>query len=291
MRNHVKLFEAWLNEEESEGPKKIKDMLSMPYDKFVTSLKDGAKDPKVEAVLNMGKGDGTPDDEEVEVKEIDIPAENLFPTQSQIGMDNSLGYLREKDPTGVEKLIKGDLSGFLNNRILTANGKWILDGHHRWSQVYLFNPKAKIPSLDLNLPGLSEMDLLKVVQSAIAATYKNVNQTEADAPTDIFDNNRMPEKDLPKKIAEIAGPQVIQAAKKAWGMKEDEEVIKKMVDNALSIKSKKPKQAPPREYMPQPTATALDSGRSKQQATDYKGMPKEFIDKLKSGDVNFKAPF
>ena len=290
MRNHVKLFEAWLNEEESGGPKKIKDMLSMPYDKFVTSLKDGTKYPKIEAILNMGKRDGAPDDEEVEVKEISIPAESLFPTQSQIGMENSLKKLRE-EPTGVEEIIKGDLSDFLDNRILTANGKWILDGHHRWSQVYLFNPKAEIPALDLDLPGLSKTDLLKVVQSAIAATYKDLNQTPADAATDIFNDKKMPEKDLPKKIAEIAGREVIEVAKKAWGMKEDDEVVKKMVDNALSIKSKKPDDAPAREFMPQPTATAMDSGRSKEQASDYKGMPKEFIDKLESGDVNFKSPF
>jgi hypothetical protein len=205
-------------------------------------------------------------------------------------MENSLGYLREKNPTGAEKLIKGDTSAFDNNRILTANGKYILDGHHRWSQVYLFNPEAKIPAIDLKLPGLDEMTLLKVIQSAIAATYKQVNQTPADAPTDIFDDSKMPEKELPVKMKELAGPKVLETAKKAWKMKSDEEVIKKLVDNALGVKSKKPSKAPDRKYMPQPSATAMDAGRSEDDATNYKGMPKEFIDKLKSGELNFKAP-
>ena len=301
--SYIKPFKNWLFEAEekaksqavyakvsSKDAKKVKDMLSMPYEKFVSILKDNAKDPKVNAVLNLGASDGVPGDEKVKVIETDIAADKLFPTQSQIGLDNSLGYLRDKNPKGAEKIIGGDTSTFKENRILTANGKYILDGHHRWSQVYLFNPEAKIPALDLTLPGLDEKTILKVIQAAIAATYNEVNQTPADAPTDIFSDKKMPVKSLPEKMKKIAGPEVIEIAKKAWNLKSDEETIQKLVDNALGIKGKKPKDAPSRDFMPQPTSSALDAGRSKEKASDYKGMPGEFIDKIKSGDLNFKAP-
>jgi N-acetylmuramoyl-L-alanine amidase len=91
MKKHIKLFEAWLNEATAKDAKKVKDILSMPYEKFVDTLKGNAKDPKVEAVLNMGKNDGVKTDEEVEVKEDEkVPAkkeeiiEKEIPKKEQI---------------------------------------------------------------------------------------------------------------------------------------------------------------------------------------------------------------
>jgi hypothetical protein len=300
--SHIKLFEAWLAEEAEvvkatqKDVSTVKDMLTMPYSKFVDILKDNAKDPKVQAVLNMGKKDGAPDDEEVKVNDnASFNVKDLQPTQSQIGFADSIGYLAKKDPAGAGKVAKGDTSGFNENRILTANGKYILDGHHRWSQVYAINPDAKIPAVDLTLPGLKEADLLKVIQAAIAATYQDVYKKPADAATDIFDEKKMPTDKMEEKIKAIIaeapkGKEFVEVLQKAYEVDTPEEVITKLADNAKEIKGKKPKAAPAREYMPQPTDTALNVGRSEDKTKDFKGMPGEFIDKIQSGDLNFKAP-
>lgn len=270
---------------------KLKDIIKGGYEQFVLKLKENAKDPKVQKILNLGKEDGIPTDEAVQVQDnVSYSCKDLFPTQSQIGLADSLGWLAKNSPEGAAKLISGDTSAFNENRILTANGKWVLDGHHRWSQVYLFNPDAKIPAVNLVIPGLDDKQLLKVIQLAIVATYKDLHMKQADAETDIFSDQKMPNDKIKEKLPNIMGQKMIDVCKKAWNLKSNEEVIDKITKNAIELKSKKPADAPERKFMPQPSDTALDAGRSKDQTTDYKGIPGEFINKFKSGELNFKAP-
>ena len=278
--------------EVKKTPTKVKDMLSLPYEEFVKKLKENAKDSKVQAFLNLGKKDGVPDDEVIKVEEnASYPCDQLLPTQSQIGLADSLGWLAKNNPKGAANLIKGDASTFENNRVLTANGKYILDGHHRWSQVTLFDPKTSIPCINLTIPGLNDTQLLRVIQMAIAATYKDIYMKKADAATDIFDDSKMSEEKIREKLPELIGEEMMEVCKQAWGCDENE-VIEKMTKNAMFIKSKKPANAPEREFMPQPGDTAVElAGRSKQQASDMKGVPSEVIDKMTSGELNFRKPF
>jgi hypothetical protein len=273
-------------------PNKVKDMLSLKYEEFVKKLKENAKDPKVQSFLNLGKKDGIPDDEVIQVDEnASYACDMLFPTQSQIGLSDSLGWLAKNNPKGAAKLIKGNTSTFNENRVLTANGKYILDGHHRWSQVSLFDPKAKIPCINLVIPGLTDTELLRVIQMAIAATYKEILMKVANTETDIFNDSKMSEELIREKLPQLIGEEMMGVCKEAWGC-DEAEVINKMTANAMLIKAKKPASAPERVFMPQPSDTAIElAGRSKQQATDFKGMPSEVINKIKSGDLNFKKPF
>ena len=279
-------------DKKSNYPNKVKDMLSLPYEEFVKKLKENAKDPKVQSFLNLGKKDGVPSDEVIKVEEnASFACDQLFPTQSQIGLADSLGWLSKNNPKGAAKLIKGDASTFNENRVLTANGKYILDGHHRWSQVSLFDPKANIPCINLVIPGLNDTQLLRVIQMAIAATYKDIYMKKADAATDIFDDSKMSEELIREKLPELIGEEMMGVCKEAWGC-DEAEVINKMTANAMLIKAKKPDNAPEREFMPQPGDTAVElAGRSKEQASDLKGVPSEVINKMKSGDLNFRKPF
>jgi hypothetical protein len=270
--------------DKKEGRDKIEDLLDIGYVEFVKKLKKNANDPKVKTILNLGKKDGL-NDEAIKVTEVSITAKNLIPTQSQIGLADSLGYLREHSPEGAAKLIKGDTSAFKENRILTANNKYILDGHHRWSQVFLFNPDAKIPSVNLTIPDLDEgTDLLKVVQLAIAATYGDIKMKPADAPTDIFN---LTEKQIREQLPELMGEKMLEIVKTSWGLKSSDEVYDKITKNAILLKGYKSDGAPERLYMPQPSDTADDVGEP---SDDYKGMPSAFIKKVQSGDLNFKEP-
>ena len=278
-------------QQSANDSKKFKDIISGGYEDFVKKLKDNAKDPKVQAIMNLGKSDGVDTDEVVQVQDnVSYSCRNLEPTQSQIGLADSLAWLAKNNPDGAAALIKGDTSAFNENRILTANGKYILDGHHRWSQVFLFNPDAKIPAVNLVIPGFEEKQLLKIIQLAIAATYKDVLMKPANSETDIFDDSKMSEKQIREKLPELMGEKMTEVAKKSYSLNSNEEVYDKITTNAVELKKKKPADAPDRDFMPQPSDTAKLAGRSEEQTKDYKGMPSEFINKLKSGELNFKEP-
>lgn len=278
-------------QQSANDSKKFKDIISGGYEDFVKKLKDNAKDPKVQAIMNLGKSDGVDTDEVVQVQDnVSYSCRNLEPTQSQIGLADSLAWLAKNNPDGAAALIKGDTSAFNENRILTANGKYILDGHHRWSQVFLFNPDAKIPAVNLVIPGFDEKQLLKIIQLAIAATYKDVLMKPANSETDIFDDSKMSEKQIREKLPELMGEKMTEVAKKSYSLNSNEEVYDKITTNAVELKKKKSADAPNRDFMPQPSDTAKLVGRSEEQTKDYKGMPSEFINKLKSGELNFKEP-
>ena len=278
-------------QQSANDSKKFKDIISGGYEDFVKKLKDNAKDPKVQAIMNLGKSDGVDTDEVVQVQDnVSYSCRNLEPTQSQIGLADSLAWLAKNNPDGAAALIKGDTSAFNENRILTANGKYILDGHHRWSQVFLFNPDAKIPAVNLVIPGFEEKQLLKIIQLAIAATYKDVLMKPANSETDIFDDSKMSEKQIREKLPELMGEKMTEVAKKSYSLNSNEEVYDKITTNAVELKKKKSADDPNRDFMPQPSDTAKLVGRSEEQTKDYKGMPSEFINKLKSGELNFKEP-
>ena len=59
--------------------------------------------------------------------------------------------------------------------LLVFNGKFILDGHHRWSQVMMVNPDGKVLIDNVTGPELdNEEEALKAMQFAIAATADQV---------------------------------------------------------------------------------------------------------------------
>jgi len=275
--------------------KTLKTMLNMPYDQFIATLKNAANDPKIDRVMSLGRKDGIPTDEIIKVTAGNYLVAKLRPTQSQIGLGDSLAWLRDNDPTGqtATNLINGDTSGFNNARILIANGKYIIDGHHRWSQVFMFNPKDSIPAINLEIPGFTDpKQLLKIVQMAIASTYKNIPSSAASSDTDIFNDSVMSEEQIRKALPGLMGRPMIDACKAAYGKMlhkqlTDEDVNNIMTSHAMMIKKYKPVNAPPRSEMPQPSDAAKAVGKDK---AGVQGIPTDFVQKLKSGQLNFKAP-
>jgi hypothetical protein len=167
------------------------------YASFVDYLAGAVSDPKVKALLTSGLFDGSEKDDAVQVEEIDIPVTQLVPTQSEIGLADSLGWASENNPDGAAKLASAPAGTVadVGGRIITADGRFIVDGHHRWSQVYLLNPEAKIPAYNLiapdsPIPGMSAtstgQDFLKMSQIAIAAVDGTVPRANADTATDVY---------------------------------------------------------------------------------------------------------
>lgn len=158
------------NEEE-----KLKAMLGKNYENFVVALGDNIKDPKFLNFLQSGLKDGKDkSDDVVSFAEISPKCSDLLPTQNEIDLAGSLGFPLKKESTET-------LTGYLNGGThcpgkgcpnIIVCGKHIIDGHHRWSQLYCMNPNAQIKAINLIHPELNEKNptnALKVVQMAIGA--------------------------------------------------------------------------------------------------------------------------
>ena len=113
-----------------------------------------------------------------------VPVSNLCPTQNEISLQDSLEKPVANEFNCIYDLIKGQ-SVKLGIPIITCNGKFIIDGHHRWLQAACVNPDATMETLDLQIDaGVSGVDftdtedILKVTQSLIMAIALKSGKTK-----------------------------------------------------------------------------------------------------------------
>lgn len=160
------------SKEEAPNPdlaNQIGELWKLPYAAFVEKLKTVAKDPKLRAFLAAGRKDGEPGDEGVTVVSKPIAGSALSPTQSEIDLGSSVAY-SFKNPDSIANFYAGEVQ--LGEPIITAGGKWVIDGHHRWSSAMVFNPGVVLKCVDI---GIDDPEMaLKMTQAAIATTKGNL---------------------------------------------------------------------------------------------------------------------
>jgi len=90
--------------------------------------------------LELGVKDGDPKDDVVPAKWTSMPAKNLLPTQSQIWLDKVVGNIAKfgKPKQG---------SSVTEQTIIVSKEGYILDGHHRFGQAMMADPKLKLKAL------------------------------------------------------------------------------------------------------------------------------------------------
>ena len=142
----------------------IKKLLGKDYASFVKTLGQFIKEPKFLEALRAGSQSG----QKLQLNKMSPAVSNLHPCQNEIDITASLSYPLSLADCASKYLAGGTIT--VKGPIITGgNGKYIIDGHHRWSQVYLLNPKAQIVALDVS--GVNNPDkALKVVQLGIAAS-------------------------------------------------------------------------------------------------------------------------
>ena len=238
---------------------------------FRSDLEGYMSDTKVKAVLAAGLADGDPDDDKMPYSKANIAVKGLTPTQNEIGFDQSIKGNLTDEFGSLAGIFKGtpDVGG----PIVTYAGKYIIDGHHRWSTVFAVNPNAKMAALDIkSKSGFEATDVLKAVHSAIAV-----------------DRDKVPSAD-PKGINILAGIEyndVLKAvnaflsdkAKKIWkynNFKSNEAIAKHLTDNLNNL-GDPVSGAPGRKDMPQTDAD--------------KTAPIDKLNALAKGYINVAAPF
>ena len=172
MTNTKKLFEnfrSFVKEDAADDFEKAADANLYQYTDL---LKKIAKDPDFQQIARAGKTDGDESDEIVNVERSSVQAAKLFATQAEIGASNSLAdqMTNQYDATATALGLKGEpiIMPSADNpppAILVWNGKYVLDGHHRWSQIMMTNPEATVAVDSLSGPALNNAeDALKTLQ-------------------------------------------------------------------------------------------------------------------------------
>lgn len=268
----MKLFDILVEElDKSAAADALKDAFkTTSVSDFVTKFSAIASEPAVQAILKGGRTDGNEGDEIIKYEEVTLPVKNLLPTQSEIGFDQSIENILTDKFGSLASILSGKAN--VGGPIVTYNGKYIIDGHHRWSQVFAANPDASMEAIDLK-GNLKPTEVLKVVHAAVASVAGEVPSAN---PKGINILDGVTEKQVLEKVNE----KLSDKAKKLWaenGQSTNEEIAKLIYTNLLTlIKSNKPiPGAPGRKDMPQ---------------TDVGSSPLTKANRLKHGVVNFKNP-
>lgn len=98
---------------------------------------------------------------------LDLPIMKVRPTQSEVDMEKSLKFPLNKNPEAA-KVFFGKDPVMIKKPIVVAkvnNSFYVIDGHHRWSQVYCMNPHAVMKALVIESKNLFDTpdDVLKFV--------------------------------------------------------------------------------------------------------------------------------
>ena len=176
-RDEKLLAEAYLRvllrEEEFPGDENqfaqaYQKAITGPYIPFVQWLKKYSDDQRIASIINVGQQDGSPADDSLKASTISngLPVTDLLPTQKEIGIAASLAWPLDK-PDKFASLFSG--APVNPGPVIVLNSKYILDGHHRWSQTFCYNPKASLVVINYENPNFEKEGGLKVIQAAIAA--------------------------------------------------------------------------------------------------------------------------
>lgn len=249
-----------IKEEEFDGDNfedKIKDILGKDYPTFVKELGDNIKDKKFQNAI-QSLANKAP----ISIKLMEPTAGDLRPTQSEIDVTSSLVYPLTKAKSA-ERILRGGVIAVLNSRIITAGGgKFIIDGHHRWAEVCLLNPEAKIAALDItNIK--NPIEALKSTQLGIAGEIGKV-PTQTVKGTDLL---IIGEEELKNYVKNTITPEVvkvfndiigIEKLSSVLGIKDKKLGIKELIANYIwknvqkfQNDNKPVSSAPPRDFMPQ----------------------------------------
>ena len=235
-------------------------------DAFVMQFRD-------DAILGGNPDEAAPSDlQNLEVKD-------LLPTQNEIDVDKTLKIL--KDPAAITLYRNGGVE--TGNPVMTAiydNQRYIIDGHHRWSKVYICNPNGRIQSNDVEFPvvpaPVTPIVGLEATQLTIAADTGKVPREDVTG-LNLLTIKKDPFADSVKATWDNLSKKVQKADLEAFEVKDRKQLTNALWDNVQEMQIHNQPitgaLAPPRKDMPQ---TGTDS---------------DLFATLASGEVNYLPPY
>ena len=311
-KKHKLIFENWrrfLKEEVEPGKQTYSKedvvaggvsadkLISMPLQSFISVLNTNKKD-----VINSivgGLKDANVKDDQVKIQEKTVPIAKLRPTQSEVVFSKSIPFAIQRPKLFMQQLTSNGpfkVGPPNNNAIVTLNGKYILDGHHRWSSLFCVNPKASIHTFDLQIP-VSPQNALKLMQASIKAYVPNQKiPSNKGGGVNLF---TIDQGMLENQIKELVTPDIadqyiqlgfIKGADRSGKGNQQQEVVQRLVGiykrnvAQMQANNKPVSGATSREAMPQTDAPAGSNVKS------GAGTPAA-LEPLEKGMIDFRPPF
>lgn len=178
----IEAQDALLTSSEIEAQRtgdQIEHIDSLSYSDFVNTLGTLASDPKLMAAIASGLKDGDKADDVFQFsKPTGIKVRGCKPTQSEVVVENSLAFpLPSTDKEMLDKMMQskaGSPYTIMKNGtpmyiVVFDDGsqRYVIDGHHRWSQVHACNPDAELSGFVIKAKTKDPVEVLKAVQMAI----------------------------------------------------------------------------------------------------------------------------
>lgn len=261
---HINAKESVVNEIDStEFDVKIKQIMKQNYPGFIASLGKFATDPKFrQFVIDT-------DASKSDVNLVSIPVTKLIPTQNEIDVNKSLSFPLSKPAAAAYALRGGSVK--VASPIIVFNGKYIIDGHHRWSQLYAVNKDAKIVAYNFTNPEVKNpLDALKATQIAI------IGAGATKIPKAVVEGKnllKMDEASIKQYVIAKIADTVVDVFAKTKNLDSKESVADYIWENVDSMQSTSQpiKGAPGRGIMPQ--ADAVPGGLPKTISKLKQGIP------------------
>ena len=230
---------------------------------------------------SAGLGDGLTEDEKRLITAVDqpvaYPVMGILPTQTEVDMSQSLRFPLTNPDTLELYLNGGDIRHPRGLIITGGDGRYVLNGHHRWSTIYCINPQASILSVDIGLEA-SPQDYLKITQIAVGAELGFLPVAPASDANNLFN---VPETEFRAYVqATITGVsdqgQAVLAVFARHGYQDMTAIQDYLWGNVLQLRQNNQPVpgATEREYMPQP----------------LNDDPVPIAAWMRSGGLNYKGP-
>lgn len=232
---------SYLYESKKEEKETLSSLFKKSYPNFVSSLTDLTNDPEFMESL---EGDGSNEDKLV-ITTKTVKCSDLIPLQNEIGAKESLDFpLTNKiKKESIEKMCStedcdANIYDSQGRWIITSGGKYIVDGHHRWSSVFVLNPDCKIQVKDIGTYKKG-VDALKVSQIIIAVLSKAKGKigSKKASGLNIINADQKELKEYIKKTASIDFIKVYIEANHSKGIRNKESVINKIFKNCMKLQS------------------------------------------------------
>ena len=223
----------------------VEKIQKLSYPQAVKYMDQIVKDPKLRFILSLGFG-GPLADIDLQSKNMDIAVSELMPTQNEIDLDKSLQWILN-GKQDLRKFFKPSVT--VVAPVVTFKKSFVIDGHHRWSQAFVCNPKVKIKAIDFN-GRLSPMQMLKAVQATIGSNLGKIPVSTVDGKSMYKVSESQLVEYVDRYLSDKALDQYLDLVDEA---ETRDDVIFYLVQNAMQLKANNTPilGAPKRNIMPQ----------------------------------------
>lgn len=163
-----KSFTKTTNNNKERKEELIKYLKNKNYSDYIETLNKMLKDEKTKALIFDGFG-GELGDLKLDFNpNANIKVTALTPTQNEIDITKSINFAMAYPESNIPNYFSKNVK-VAGMPIITFKKEFVIDGHHRWSQVFAYNPNAIMEAIDYSSDEINSQQMLKATQGAIAA--------------------------------------------------------------------------------------------------------------------------